>query len=90
MEDNNKKSYIKRYTNKKGEVKEYTYDQHTYYKKFYENHKENTYKKKYKCQICDVEILNTNKSNHIKSMKHINKKVLYYKNNPEQIEEIIE
>lgn len=73
MEDNNKKLIIKRYTNKKGEVKEYNYDQHIYYKKYYESNKDNKYKNKYKCEICDVEILNTNKTNHFKSMKHQNK-----------------
>jgi hypothetical protein len=72
MEDNNKKSYIKRYTNKKGEVKEYTYDQHNYYKKYYETNKDKTYKNKYKCEICNAEVLQTNKTNHFKSMKHIN------------------
>lgn len=90
MEDNNKKLIIKRYTNKKGEVKEYNYDQHIYYKKYYESNKDNKYKNKYKCEICDVEILNTNKTNHFKSMKHISKKVIFYENNTDKKQEIID
>jgi len=60
---------IKRYINKKGEEKEYIYDQQKYNKKYYQLHDE-YYKKKYKCEICDIEILITNKTNHLKSMKH--------------------
>lgn len=75
----NKKKYI----NKKGEEKEYIYDQQLYNKKYYTSHKEN-YKTKYKCDICNVEILQSNKSNHFKSMKHINQKVINYEKNTDK------
>ena len=70
-----KKPYIKSYTNKNGELKKYSYNQHLYYKKFYENNKNTFYKKKFKCDICNIEILLSNKTNHLKSNKHKTKEI---------------
>jgi hypothetical protein len=89
MENNNniiKIPNIKNYKNKKDEIKVYIYDQQKYNKKFYEMNKEKI-KEIYKCEICDKELSKSNKSNHLKSMKHINNKknIIIDDNNPDLI-----